>query len=103
MMIDDMLRQNWSTLHSHSIDLRFRHSTKAALDKGAKGQGTEHSGSTGGVLDPMSLHAGCGVSHFRCAFLNSFKHILHNSITSHGMKIERFFPFHSGARVKTLS
>jgi hypothetical protein len=27
-MIDDMLQQNWSTLHSNSIDLKFRHSTK---------------------------------------------------------------------------
>jgi hypothetical protein len=33
MMIDDMLRQNWSTLHSHSIDLKFRHSAKAARAK----------------------------------------------------------------------
>jgi len=24
-MIDDMLRQNWSTLYSHSIDLKFQH------------------------------------------------------------------------------
>jgi hypothetical protein len=24
-MIDDMLHQDWSTLHSHSIDLKFRH------------------------------------------------------------------------------
>ena len=27
-MIDDMLPQNWSTLHSYIMDLRFRHSTK---------------------------------------------------------------------------
>ena len=32
-MIDDMLRQNWSTLHSHSIDLKFRHSAKTARAK----------------------------------------------------------------------
>jgi hypothetical protein len=32
-MIDDMLRQNWSTLHSHSKDLKFRHSAKAARAK----------------------------------------------------------------------
>jgi len=58
MMIDYMLRQNWSTLHSHSIDLKFRHSTKAARNKGVKGQGTQLSGPTGEVLAPMSLHAG---------------------------------------------
>ena len=53
-------------------------------------------------ISPMSLHARRGVFHFEC-LLNSFKHILHNSITSHGMKIECFFPFHSSTRVKTLA
>ena len=98
-MIDDMLLQSWSTLHSHSIGLKFRHSTKAARE----GQGTEHSGSTGGVLAPMSLHARRRVLHFRGALLNSFKHIFHNSITSNGMKSECFCPFYSSSHVKALS
>ena len=34
-MIGDILRQNWSTLHSHSINLTFRRYTKAAQDKPA--------------------------------------------------------------------
>lgn len=29
MMIDDLLQQNWSTLHSHSRDPTFRYSAKA--------------------------------------------------------------------------
>ncbi len=101
-MIDDMLQQNWSTLHSHSIDLKFRHSTKAARDKPVKGQGAEHFASTGGVLAPMSRHARRRVLHFRAALLNSFKHILHNAITSNGMKSACFFPVHSSTRVKAL-
>ena len=40
-MIGDMLRQNWSTLHSHSIDLKFRHSAKEGPAKPAKGQGAD--------------------------------------------------------------
>jgi hypothetical protein len=39
-MIDDMLLQNWSTLHSHSLYLKFEHSTKAAWGKPVEGDGT---------------------------------------------------------------
>jgi hypothetical protein len=35
-MIDDMLQQNWSTLHSHSMDLKLRHSTKSGGTKPLK-------------------------------------------------------------------
>jgi hypothetical protein len=48
--MDAMLRQNWSTLHNCSIDLNLRRSAKAARDKLVKGQGADHSGSTGGGL-----------------------------------------------------
>ncbi len=78
-MIDDMLQQNWSTLHSHSIDLKFRHSTKAARDKPVKGQGAEHFASTGGVLAPMSRHARRRVLQFRAALLNSQTQALRNN------------------------
>ena len=75
----------------------------SALARPVKGQGTQHSRSTGGVLAPLSLHARRRVLHFRAALLNSFKHILHNAITSHGMKSECFFPFHSSTRIKALA
>jgi hypothetical protein len=39
-------------------------------------------------------------SQFRDLLLNSFKHILHHSITPHSMKIECFFPFHSRTRIE---
>ena len=48
-MIYDMLGQNWSTLHSHSIDFKFRHSAIAAR---AKPNGANNSGSTGGSISP---------------------------------------------------
>src|SRR5579862_2607953 len=38
-MIDDMLPQDWSTLHSHSIDLKFRCSIKVSRDEPVKRQG----------------------------------------------------------------
>jgi hypothetical protein len=102
-MIDDMWQQNWSTLHSHSIDLKFGDFTNAARDKPVRGQGAKHSGSTGGGLAAMLPHARRRVLDLRAAFLNSFKHVPHNSITSHGMKGECFFPFQSSTRVKTLA
>jgi hypothetical protein len=58
-MIDDMLHQNWSTLHRSAIDLTMRHSAKAARR---------------------------GVLGLRDALLNSFKHILNKTIVPHGMK-----------------
>ena len=39
----------------------------------------------------LSLHPRCGVVGFQDVLLNSFKHILNNSITPHGVKIECFF------------
>jgi hypothetical protein len=36
-MIDDLLPQNWSTLHSHSIDPKLR-LKKAARDKPVEGR-----------------------------------------------------------------
>jgi hypothetical protein len=82
-MIDDMLRRNWSTLHNHTMDLKSRHSTKAAR---AKPEGNRKLWIDRGTTSPISLHARRGVFYFRGALLNSFKHIVHNSITSHGMK-----------------
>ena len=67
MMIDDMLRQNWSTLHSHSIDLRFRHSAKA-------GQGSQRSRHRTLWIDRRSISpnvTACSPRSFpfsRCAF-----------------------------------
>jgi hypothetical protein len=75
-MIDDMLWQNWSTLHSPFVDLYRKQTVTESSPRGA-----------------------C----FRDLLLNSFKHVLHNSITPHGMKIERFFSFHSRTRIKTLA
>jgi hypothetical protein len=34
---------------------------------------------------------------------NSFKHILHNSVTTHGMKSENFFSFHSDTSVEMFA
>ena len=51
-MIDDMLRQNWSRLHSHSIDSQLRHSVKAAWRNQLKIKVPKHSGSTGRYFRP---------------------------------------------------
>ena|ERR1700674_3102188 len=99
-MIEDMLRQNWSTLHRYSIDLKY--SAKAARSQ-SKAKAPKALDRPAAILAPMSQHARRGVFHFRGAFLNSFKHIVHNSITPNGMKGECFFPFHSSTRVKTLA
>src|SRR5882672_6230103 len=56
--------------------------------------------------EPLSfllLHLRQGVSCRRGLLLNSFKHILNNTITPHGMEIECFLPLHSSTRVKTLA
>jgi len=69
-MIDDMLQQNWSTLHSRSIDLTFGSRPKRLGRSQSKDQGTE----TLRIERPdigtqWSLHALRRVFHFSsCAF-----------------------------------
>jgi hypothetical protein len=77
-MIDDVLRQNWSTLHSLSIDLQLLHSAKRfdAL-KLAKGEGSwklwiEPQQSQSPTVNAISLRS-------------------HHSITLHGIKMNASF------------
>src|SRR6516165_119524 len=51
----------------------------------------------------ISLHTCGGCVSLRRLLLNSFKHILHNSVTPNRMEIERLFPFHSRTSVETLA
>ena len=51
----------------------------------------------------LSLYARFGVFLFQGLLLNSFKHILNNTVALHGMKIEYFLPFYSSKGVKILA
>jgi len=96
-MVDDMLQQNWSTLHSPSIESIPPEQPDGPSWQRLTSRKRSYCGS------PVLLHW-CGLSlclrHgvpcFRDLLLNSFEYILHNSIASHGMKIEMLlsFPFH---------
>ena len=51
----------------------------------------------------LSLYARFGVFLFQDLLLNSFKHILDNTVAPHGMKIECFLPFDPSKGVKILA
>src|SRR5450759_766957 len=100
-MIDDILRQNWSTLHSLAMISSYGNPPEQSdAPKLVRGEESWKLGMEWCSFRARpSLHFRSGVVRVRDVFVNSFKHILNNSITSHGMKVKCFFPFHSCTRV----